>query len=325
MAVGIHDAAAAPADNLRQAGDLVGTVQVPGIIVPGKHHVAVDEVAVSLDGDVADGGLPLLVVIGVGGEVERHALFIQGHPGQGHVAFPADQAGHGAPGSLGDGEVVPVGISPDYPLGSGGLELAVDRQLPLGGEDQIRIVECGGDGVPLADADAHPGSRRPGGLGQAIRLRSGDQDGVVVVALPVLAALRGAAAHGEAEGHAIGIAGDEQLGEDDQFGAVSGGLGDKIHGLVGTGNLVKQNGGGLDHGDGAGGLEILHDGSFPGVRRGADRPTGIRPDGTGFLLSYRISHPGARANRQKTLGLMETLCPCRNSRRPQQQNKFYSK
>ncbi len=81
MAVGVHHAAAAPADGL-QPGISSRTVKIPGIHVPGEIHVAVDEEAVPLDGNMADGGLPLLVVVGVGGEIERDSLFVQGHPGQ---------------------------------------------------------------------------------------------------------------------------------------------------------------------------------------------------------------------------------------------------
>ena len=78
VAVGIHHAAAAPADDIRQAADLLRAVEPGGVHVPSEDHVAVDEKAVPLDGNVTDGGLPLLVVVGVGKEF----------PHRGNKGFP---------------------------------------------------------------------------------------------------------------------------------------------------------------------------------------------------------------------------------------------
>ena len=215
---------------------------------------------------MADGGLPLRIVIGVGGDVQRYALFIQGGPGQGHIALPADEAAHGAPGGLRHREVGPVGVAPDHPLCSGGLELAVAGGQPsVGREEQIGVIQRGGDGVPLTDADADPGTGLPGGPAQQLRLRAGDQNGVVVVTFPVLAAALVPMSHGKAKGHAEGITGNEQLREHDQLRLEPGGLQNQGDGLFYAGILSEQNGGCLYYGHPAGGLEVLHSGcSFPG-------------------------------------------------------------
>ena len=141
-------------------------------------------------------------------------------------------------------------------------------QPSVRGEEQVGVIQRGSDGVPLADADADPGTGLPSGPPQQLRLRAGDQDGIVVVPFPVLAAAFVPVPHGEAEGHAKRITGNEQLREHDQFRLEPGGFQDQRDGFFHAGVLPEQKGGGLDHGHPAGGLEVLHSGcSFPGNPR----------------------------------------------------------
>ena len=121
MAVRIDDTASSAAYGLGQAVDLLLAAESLRIHIAGEIHVAVDKEAVALNGNMADGGLPFLVVVGVGRKVEGDSLLIQGHPGEGHIALPADHAAHRAPGRLGDGKVCLVGVSPDNPFTAGGF------------------------------------------------------------------------------------------------------------------------------------------------------------------------------------------------------------
>ena len=171
----------------------------------------------------------------------------------------ADQAGHGTPGRLRHREVMPVRVTPHHPLRAGGLQLPVDgEQFARRGKDQVGIVQRGVDGVPLGHADTHVGPSLPGGPAQDLCLRPRHQDGVVVVQPPVLPARGGPAAHGEAESHAVGIAGDEQLREHDQLRLLRSRGPDQLHRLHGAGGFVKHHWGGLDHRDPAGLPQIPH-------------------------------------------------------------------
>ena len=74
VAEGVDDTAAAPAGDIRQGGDLRRAADRLGIVLPPEDQVGVDEVAVPLDGDVADGvlhsGLSLVL-----GEMYREMPF----------------------------------------------------------------------------------------------------------------------------------------------------------------------------------------------------------------------------------------------------------
>ena len=72
-----------------------------------------------------NGRLPFGVIVGVGIDVDSHALLVERDSRERHIALPADQAAHRPPRSVGYGEIVLVRIAPDQPLGAGRLELAV--------------------------------------------------------------------------------------------------------------------------------------------------------------------------------------------------------
>ena len=259
VARGIDDRAAPAADHVGQAGHLRGAAEILRVVLPGEDHVAVHEVAVPLDGDVADGVLPFRIVIRIGGDVDRHALLVERRPGEGHIALPADHASHGAPGRVHHGEEIPIRVAPHHALASRGLQLPVVHHRALGRNENVGIVQRGRHGVPLGDAhgeiDAVPLRR----LGEGVRFRAGDENGRVVIALPVPAALLGAAPHGEAEGHAVGIARDEKLRKDDELSAVGGGFVDEAERLGEAGVLVEEHRRSLDDRDAAGGLQCFHD------------------------------------------------------------------
>ena len=58
VAEGVDDAAAAPAGDVRQGRDLGGAADGLGIVAAAEDQIGVDEVAVTLDGNVADGVPP---------------------------------------------------------------------------------------------------------------------------------------------------------------------------------------------------------------------------------------------------------------------------
>ena len=59
-----------------------------------------------------------------------------------------------------------------------------------------------------------------------------DDDGVVIIDFPVLAAIFITAANGKAEGQPVGIAGDERFRENDELGSVLTGFHDLAHDFV---------------------------------------------------------------------------------------------
>lgn len=89
MAEGVDDAAAAPAGDVRQGRDLGGAADGLGIVAAAEDQIGVDEVAVTLDGNVADGVLPLRIVIGIGGDVQGYPLLVQRQPGPGAYSSPS--------------------------------------------------------------------------------------------------------------------------------------------------------------------------------------------------------------------------------------------
>ena len=97
MAIGIHHTAAAATGDIRQPADLFFPALGLGVVCLCKVHIAVDEEAVAFDGDMTDAILPFRVVIGVGRNIDGDPFLVKGHPGQRHVAFPADQIAHGPP------------------------------------------------------------------------------------------------------------------------------------------------------------------------------------------------------------------------------------
>ena len=224
-----------------------------------KDHVAIDEIAPTLERDVLHGGLPFGVVVRVRRDVERHALFVQCRACQRHIALPADEAAHRPPRRVHDREIPAVGVAPDHALRACGLELAVHgRERAVRAEDDVGIVERAGHTVALRYTDAHVCARGLCRCGEALRLRPGHDDGVVAVKLPVLSAIFIARADREAERHAVRVAGDEQFRKHDQLRAAAGAFRDQVHGLVRARGLVKQHRRRLYDGDAARRFEILH-------------------------------------------------------------------
>jgi len=127
-------------------------------------------------------------------------------------------------------------------------------------DHHIGVVERAGDGVALgiahAQVDAESGSSVP----ELLHLGAVGQQGVVVVLLPVLAAVGPAAAHGEAEGHAVGVTGEEQFGKNNELCGVGGGFVHETQGLFQRAGLVEHDGGGLHDGGAAGVFQLSHGG-----------------------------------------------------------------
>ena len=202
--------------------------------------------ALALNGNVLDGVVPLGVIIGVGAQVQADPLLIQRHAGQGHIVFPADQGAHSAPGGLHHREVVPVRVAPDDALCAGGLELAVvAQQPPVRAEDHVGAVQGAVMPSPFRIAHGDIGACFLGCRADAVGVGAGAQHRVVIIDLPVIPACLGAAAHGEAVGQAVGIAGDQRLGKHDQLRAVSACLPDLSAYLVDGGVLVEHHRGSL--------------------------------------------------------------------------------
>ena len=220
--------------------------------------------ALALDGDVLDGVVPLGVIVGVGAQIQADALLIQCHAGQGHIVLPADQRTHGAPGGIHSREVVLIRVAPDDALRAGGLQLpVVAQQLAVGPEDHIGAVQRAVVAAPLRIADGDVGTRLLRRRADAVGVRAGAEDGVVVVDLPVVPAFLGAAAHGKAVGQAVGIAGDQGFGKHDQLRAVFSGLADLGAHLVDGGVLVEHHRGGLYQRHAQLLLQVFHRGCPP--------------------------------------------------------------
>ena len=94
---------------------------------------------------------------------------------------------------------------------------------------------------------------------ECVGLRTGADDGVVIVELPVLAAVLITAADFEAERHAERIAGEEKLGEYDELRALRRGFFDPEQRLLERCRLVEHNGGRLNEGKAAVFFQILHE------------------------------------------------------------------
>lgn len=224
MAVGVDDAAPAAAHHVRQRGYLRRRALRRGVHLPREVHVAVHKIAVALDGDVAYRVLPLRVVVRVGRDVDGHALLIERNAREGHVAFPADEAAHRAPGRSQHGEKVAVRVAPDHALAARGLELAVVERRAVGRDEHVGVIERRRHGVALGVAYAEVYTRLPRRLAQGAHFLSVREDRILVVVQPVAPPRLRPAAHGVAEGHAVGIARDEELREHHKVRAALGAL-----------------------------------------------------------------------------------------------------
>ena len=241
MAVGVNDAAPAAAHHVRQRCYLRHRALRRGVHLPREVHVAVHKVAVALDGDVAYRVLPLLVVVGVGRDVDGHALLIERDTREGHVALPADETAHRAPGRAQHGEEVAVRVAPDHALAARGLELAVVERRAVGSNEHVGVIERRRHGIALgvAYAEVYPGLLRR--LAQGAHLLPVREDRILVVAQPVAPPRLSAAAHGVAEGHAVWVARDEELREYHKVRAALGALVDEPERLFRTFRRRKHN------------------------------------------------------------------------------------
>ena len=122
------------------------------------------------------------------------------------------------------------------------------------GDHEIGIVERRRDGIALGNADGEIDAVFFCRFREGLRFFAAGQDGRVIIALPVAAAFFRAAPHGESEGHAVGIAGNEKLRKYDELRAVSGGLFNEGERFRQAGAFVEKDRRGLHDGDGAGGL-----------------------------------------------------------------------
>lgn len=151
-------------------------------------------------------------------------MLIERDAGEGHVTFPTDEAAHGTPRRGGDGKIVAICVAPDDALGTGGLELAVHFVGARGLKDDVAVVEGAAELVSFGKAETNVGAGGLGGCSETLELGAADDERGVAVAEPVLTPGLGTLAHAKAEVHTYGVAGDEELGEDDEVGVMGRGL-----------------------------------------------------------------------------------------------------
>lgn len=182
--------------------------------------------------------------------------------------------------------------------------------LALRRDHHVSVIQRTGDGVALGIAHTDIDTQLPGAAEEFTHLRPVGQQGVVVVHLPVLAAHGLAAPHGEAEGHAVGVAGDEQLRKDNELRALAGGLVDEPQGLLKTFVLAEHHRGGLHHRHAAGVLQISHGSTS------LQNDTMIIPDGHPERNRFRrkmqhLSYSGfsARHEKRRAEGVGKPLPP----------------
>ncbi len=293
VAVGVDDAAPAAAHHVRQRSYLRRRALRRGVHLPREVHVAVHKIAVALYGDVPYRVLPLRVVVRVGRDVDGHAPLIERDAREGHVAFPADEAAHRAPGRAQHGEEVAVCVAPDHALAARGLELAVVERRAVGRDEHVGVIERRRHGVALGIAYAEVYSGLLRRLAQGAHLLPVREDRILVVAQPVAPPRLSAAAHGVAEGHAVWVARDEELREYHKVRAALGALVDEPERLFRTFRRRKHNRRRLHHRKAAAFPQILHILTPKNVLRhyttraptpaSAQKP---RPLGRGFVMRF---------------------------------------
>ena len=163
--------------------------------------------------------LPFRVVIGIRCQIEADAFLVQGRPGQGHVIFPANERTHGPPRCLDNGEICRrvMGIGPDIAFCPSRLDFPVmGGQCAVRRKDDVAAIQGIRRFVPFGNAQA---DISPGGLsrsGDVLQVFT-DDDGLVVIALPVGPFRFGPAADGKAKGQAIRITWDQRFGKNDEL------------------------------------------------------------------------------------------------------------
>ena len=232
--------------------ELVQDLDVRRIVLLGDELVAPDHEAAPLERDVPERRLPAVARIGGGRQVDLDPLAVHGHARERHVVLPADQPADPRERRLDHRQRAPVPLAPDEAFGGGGFELAVQ---PRQGSVRVEVEEGTEEGARGAGsssfdhADGHPGVRGCRCLADSFRLGSRHGDGGVVVAAEGASAGGFAASDGGAEGEAPWVAADEGFGEEDEFGALVGGLCGGCAEVVDGGGGVEGVAAGLDGGD----------------------------------------------------------------------------
>ena len=108
-------------------------------------------------------------------------------------------------------------------------------------KDDVAVIERAYHGVALGKAETDVRARSLRRLGELLKLRLTCDDGCVIIALPVLAAVGVALAHAEAEVHPDGIARYEQLRENYEVGLLRGGLVNVPQRLFKSRGLIKHH------------------------------------------------------------------------------------
>ena len=248
MAAWVDDAAATAARLFVQPIDGFFFGQIIRIHILREILIHIEHVATPFDGDMLHRVLPFRIVVRIRRQIEADALLIQGRASQGHVIFPANERPHGAPGRLDDGEIRRrhVRIGPDVAFSASRLDFPVmGHELAVRREDDVAAIEGIARRVPLRHAEADIGIGFLGGCGDVGQVFA-DDDGFVIVALEIGALRVIAAADGEAEGQAVGIAWHERFGKDDELGSIAAGFADLGDDLLQSGVLIKHDGRCLD-------------------------------------------------------------------------------
>ena len=155
MPVRIDHAASSPAHDIIYLRDLLISAGGLRVHILRKVHIRIDEEAVSLDGDMADRILPLLIVIRIRGNIERNSLLVKRHSRKRHVALPADQITHRSPRCLHYREEILIRISPDHALTACRFQLSVVHRLSIRRDHDIGIVNRRRNSITLRISDTH--------------------------------------------------------------------------------------------------------------------------------------------------------------------------
>ena len=122
---GIYNTASAAAHNFRLSFNFGIAVEVCGIHTLFHILIAADNEAASLDGDMTEGTLESISLVGCWSQIELHALLLHCRAGEGHIVFPAYKGAHLTVGGVNDRKRAFLIIAPYLYFGAGGFVLAV--------------------------------------------------------------------------------------------------------------------------------------------------------------------------------------------------------
>src|SRR5918994_1093748 len=225
-AVGPEDRTASPAEDVLPLESVserkIVRVGRGPLEMAGRHHERA-----GLPGDVDEGRLPRVSVVGRRGDVDLDPRLVQREPRQRHVVLPADQATEAADARLDRPQPAAVARAPDQALVVGRHEFPVlEDEAPVWPVVQERVVDrAGALGVDLRDARDEPHAVRLRSLTETVGSRAWHCHGLLRDAGEGrLRALVGPTGEVLRPGRGR-IDRDEGLGEDDELGALAGGLG----------------------------------------------------------------------------------------------------